>query len=148
MPSSQTLDLWKRYPPLKQGGFCHHDYKVWLTLTRPKYNEVPNVITCCGRNIYIVVEGRRPNCGDAGHLAKLYPCKNPTPEPQISKKQPRAEEPSKTPCSFGEMSQYKEMPSNNTSSISGRNNLILNLRNRKFMPKKQRCLLKTVYQAR
>lgn len=88
-----------------KAGFATSDYKVMLTLTRPKFNEVPNVITCCGRNIHVVVESRRPNClscGDPGHLAKLYPCKNPAPEPQISKQQPRAEEPRKVSCSFGE----------------------------------------------
>lgn len=45
-----------------RAGFATSDYKVMVTLTRPKFNEFPNVITSCGRNIYVVAEGHRPNC--------------------------------------------------------------------------------------
>lgn len=40
-----------------KSGIATSDFEVLVTLTRPKFNNVPNVITCVGRNIYIIVEG-------------------------------------------------------------------------------------------
>lgn len=67
-------------------------YEIMVTFSGPKFNKFPNVITCGGRNIYVVVEGRRPNCracGALGHLTKLCPTRNPAPQPNYQLSRPR-----------------------------------------------------------
>lgn len=42
-------------------GIATSDYEM-VTLTLPKFNEVPNIIICGGQNIYVVVEGQHSSC--------------------------------------------------------------------------------------
>lgn len=61
------------------------DYTIMVTLTRPKFNGVPNSIICGDRNIFVIVEGHRPNCWACGAvcpLAKLCPDRSLAPHPQ------------------------------------------------------------------
>lgn len=49
-------------------------------LNREAFKNIPNIITCRDRSIYVVVEGRRPFCwvcSKPGHLAKSCPGKKP-----------------------------------------------------------------------
>lgn len=76
-----------------------------VTLTLPKFNEIPKVFTSGGRNIYILVEGWRRNCwncGAAGHLAKLYTGRNPAPQAQTTTDQPKSEVQQKASSGPGE----------------------------------------------
>lgn len=88
-----------------KSGIFTGDFEVLVTLTRPKFNEVPNIITCGGRNIFVVVEGRCRSCWgcDAtGQLAKLCPIKKPTPQTQTTLEQPKEEAIKKDTSSLGE----------------------------------------------
>lgn len=44
----------------KKSGLATNDELV-VTLTRKDFNDVPNVLKCGRRNIYVVVEGRSPH---------------------------------------------------------------------------------------
>lgn len=46
----------------RKSGISTSDVEIMITLTRKKFNDVPNG----GRNIYVVVEGRRPYCWSCG----------------------------------------------------------------------------------
>lgn len=43
-----------------KSGITIIDFEVLVTLTWPKFNEVPNIMTCGSRNIFVVVEGHCP----------------------------------------------------------------------------------------
>lgn len=82
------------YSIKSKSGIATNDFEVLVALTQPKFNEIPNIITCPGCNIFVVVEGWHPfcwACGVAGHLSKLYPIKNPTPQMQPTMEQPTEE---------------------------------------------------------
>lgn len=88
-----------------KAGIATSDYEAIVTLTLSKFNEVPKVFTCGGRNIYIVVEGYRRNCwncGAAGHLGKLYYGRNPAPQAQTTTHQPKSEVQQKASSGLGE----------------------------------------------
>lgn len=71
------------------------DVDIMVTLFRKNFIDIPNVLTCGGRNIYVVVKGRRPHCwscGATGHLAKLCPGKNPARYAHSSPKEHPKEE--------------------------------------------------------
>lgn len=47
------------------------DVEIMVTVNRKNFMDIPNVLICGGRKIYVVVEGWRPLCwfcGTAGHL--------------------------------------------------------------------------------
>lgn len=51
--------------------------------------EIPNTLMCEGRQIYVIVEGRRPLCwvcGAAGHLSRAWPGKTLELQPQPKNK--------------------------------------------------------------
>lgn len=52
------------------------DFSVQVILDRTKLQEIPDILVCRGKRIFVVVEGRRPHCwlcGTVGHLAKMCP---------------------------------------------------------------------------
>lgn len=67
-----------------KAGIGTGDYILQITLIRDKFMEIPNVLICRGRNILVIVDGRRPHYwsyGVAEHLTKMCLMKNPVPPP-------------------------------------------------------------------
>lgn len=64
------------------------DVEVLLTMNRKNFMEMPDILTCGRRYIYMVVEGRSPLCwssGTVGHLSKERPWKTTQPHRHPSK---------------------------------------------------------------
>lgn len=87
--SSYRLLKWV-YSIKSKSGITTSDVEVLETLIRPKFNEVPNIITCCGRNTFVVVECCWA-CAAVGYLVKLCPTRNPVPISQPTPDQSRVE---------------------------------------------------------
>lgn len=68
----------------RKTGIATSDTEIMFTLTMKIFVETPNVLTCGGHSIYVVVEGLVPFCwccGASGHLSKSCPGKNSAPSP-------------------------------------------------------------------
>lgn len=60
------------------------DYVLQITISRKNFMAIPDIISCCSRNIFVIVEGRRSHCrycGVAVHLSKACYGKNSVPKP-------------------------------------------------------------------
>lgn len=58
-----------------KSGIATEDYVLQVTLTRKSFMNIPNILTCRGRNILVIVKGRGPHCwscGTAWHVARGY----------------------------------------------------------------------------
>lgn len=67
---------------LSKAGIATGDVEIWVTVTRKNFMEIPNMLICGGRPIYVIVEGPRLfywGCGAAGHLSKVFHGKRPEP---------------------------------------------------------------------
>lgn len=67
---------------LSKAGIATGDVEIWVTVTRKNFMEIPNMLMCGGRPIYVIVEGPRLfywGCGAAGHLSKVFHGKRPEP---------------------------------------------------------------------
>lgn len=67
-------------------GLATGDMEIWVIVIPENLMEIPNMLMCGDRFIYVVVEGRRPlwwACGDAWHLSKLFPRKKPEVQSQL-----------------------------------------------------------------
>lgn len=52
-------------------GIVTGDYLLQITMSRKYFMDIPDILSCRGRNILVIVEGRRPHCwffGVVGHL--------------------------------------------------------------------------------
>lgn len=70
-------------PVRSKAGLATVDVEVVVTVTRKDFVAIPNVLTCDGGPIYVMVDARPPlcwACGAAGHLSKTYPGKRPEPQ--------------------------------------------------------------------
>lgn len=102
-------------------GIATSDFEVLVTLTQPKINEVPNIITCSGGNIFVVVESYCPYCwicSAARHLAKLGVTRNPAPTSQPTPEQPRVVAAKRPPSGPGEWMEVVEERSKDNNSAS------------------------------
>lgn len=73
-------------------GIASSDFEVLVTLTRPKFKVVPNIITFGCRNIFVIVDSCRLFfwvCGAAEHLGNLCLIKKPRPRTKPTPKQPK-----------------------------------------------------------
>lgn len=45
-----------------QVGISTSDFQVMVTMSHKSFNKVPNVLTCGGQSMYVIVEGHHPFC--------------------------------------------------------------------------------------
>lgn len=60
------------------------DYVLQIIMSRKNVMDIQNIISCRGRNIFVIVESCRPHCwscGAAVHLSKAYSGKRQAPKP-------------------------------------------------------------------
>lgn len=65
-------------------GIATGEYVLQVTMIHKDFMNIPDILSCRGWNILVVVEGyclHCCSCGAAGHLAKLCPEKNPASKP-------------------------------------------------------------------
>lgn len=62
-----------------KAGIATGDYVLQITMTRKNFMDIPDILSCRGRNILFISEGRRLHCffcGVTGHLSKACTEKN------------------------------------------------------------------------
>lgn len=71
-------------PQLEKTSIATRSYVLQIIMSRKNFMDTPSIIYCHGRDIFVIVECRRPHCcscGTAGHLLKAYPGKKRAPKP-------------------------------------------------------------------
>lgn len=70
-----------------KAGIATGDIVLEITLTRKSIADIPNILMYRERRMLVVVEGQRPyswSCRSLGHMVKLCPRKNVTPQPKTT----------------------------------------------------------------